>query len=262
MSDIHFFSHPKPWLPEFDGIQRSAVKSWKSLSPTSITLLGTDQGTAEAAKDLDVSHIPNVKQNEWGTPLVSSIFDIIRQTTNGHSIVCYINTDIILDQSFLKTVQALYNQSVGTQWLGVGKRTDIDLSATITDIVKLAKQHGRDHGWAGIDYFIFPPNTFQFVYPFALGKFVWDQWLVGNAFRRGLWTVDCSDTLLAIHQNCPWYQNGKSTHDRKSIQDSKEGVRNRSFDYYQKTILSGTTHKTQIDDNGDIRITKKTLVPD
>ena len=274
--NIHFFCYPKPWLqtPGFDSIQRSAIKSWLCLSPQSITFLGSDHGTAEAATEFDVKHIPDVKLNEWGTPLVSSIFERIRAATKPDDIVCYINADILLDETFPKTLEALLKESLTSAsaegWLAVGKRTDVDLAInedhqpepiTVEDAQQLAAERGVDHGWAGIDYFIFPSQTYKFVYPFALGKFVWDQWLVGNAYRRGLWTVDCSETLLVIHLNSPWYLNGKPTRDRRAIHDSTEGIRNRGFDYYQKTILSGTHYATKMTKDG-IEIVKKTLIHD
>lgn len=85
---------------------------------------------------------------------------------------------------------------------------------------------------------------------------------MGNAFRRGIWTVDCSKTLLAIHLNSPWYKDGKPTEDRQAIYDSEEGTRNRSFDYYQKTILSGTEYATYFEEDGHIKFKKKQLIPD
>jgi hypothetical protein len=270
--NVHFFCHPKPWLPEFASIQRSAIESWLQLKPTSITLLGNDQGTAEAAKHYGLRHLGDVQCNEWGTPLVSSIFERIRGVTQPDDIVCYINADIILDETFPLTVNALKEQAVGKkEWLAVGKRTDVDLAIdddgypthiTVADAQQLADERGSDHGWSGIDYFIFPSRTFMFVYPFALGKFVWDQWLVGNAFRRGLWTVDCSKTLLAIHLNCPWYRDGQPTEDRQAIHDSEEGTKNRSFDYYQKTILSGTKFESKLDKQGRVKFEEKTLIPE
>lgn len=275
--NVHFFCHPKVWLPEFANIQHSAIQSWLALNPKSVTLLGNDEGTAEAVtayngSDDRVKHIPDVECNEWGTPLVSSIFARIREATTPNDLVCYINADIILDETFPKTLEALLRAAPSKEWLAVGKRVDVDLATddsgypepiSVTDAQQLADERGVDHGWAGIDYFIFPARTFMFVYPFALGKFVWDQWLVGNAFRRGLWSVDCSETVLAIHQNCSWFRNGAPTTDRQAIHDSEEGTRNRSFDYYQKTILSGTNHRTLLGENGAIiEIVKKSLIPD
>ena len=269
---LTIFCNPKPWIEPFDRIQRYAVNSWKSLpGNVSVVLLGSDKGTAEAAKELDVGHLPNVECNRWNTPLMSSIFKLIRGRCQPTDIACYVNADIVLGTDFSKSLMSVCEQAreaKRSEWLMVGKRTDFDPSdilqtdASVDDIRKRALEKGLDHGWGGIDYFVFPAHTFSFVYPFALGKFVYDQWLVGNAFRRGLWTVDCSKTVLAVHLNCPWYADGKSSMDREGIYQSEEATINRGFDYFQKDILSGTSYISEYDGSGAIRFRKKTLVPD
>jgi hypothetical protein len=245
---IYIFCHPKPWIDVFLGIQHTCIKSWKQLEPTPrIILLGNDEGTEENAKNLNVDHIPDITCNEWGTPLISSIFATIRKHTRPEDIVCYINADIVLTNDFTKTIAVVTNTRK-SEWLMVGKRRDLDLpdpnKMTVKQIREECERRGKDHGWAGIDYFVFPQHVFPFVYPFALGKFVWDQWLLGNAFRRGVFTVDASKTVLAVHLNCDWFFRGKLTSNRMEIESSEEGKRNRSFDFYQKTILTGTIAET------------------
>lgn len=223
-------------------IQDVAARSW----PGPVTFMGEDEGTSEWSQKLGARHIRSVACNEWGTPLVSDVFRAIREDGAPDDVCCYINADIVLDgEAFEQTVETCA-QTIAADgqrcWLLVGKRTDLD-SVTIgcvQDILNAASVRGVDHGWDGIDYFVFPRATFPFVYPFALGKFVWDQWLVGNAHRRGLVTVDCSRAVLAVHLNCPWYIDGGVTSDHAAVYDSVEGARNRSFDYYQKNILTGT----------------------
>jgi hypothetical protein len=256
---LHIFCHPKPWNHVFSAIQSAAINSWKLLTPKPrIVLLGNDEGTMENARLLEVEHIPDITCNEWGTPLVSSIFSAIRQQTHASDVVCYINADIVLYQDFPNSI-AVVNKT--RDWLMVGKRTDLDLvnpmMYTVDQIRQLAASNGKDHGWSGIDYFVFPSRLFSFVYPFALGKFVWDQWLVGNAFRRGVDCIDASGTVLAVHLNCDWFFQGKSTSNRDEIEKSEEGTRNRSFDYYQKTILTGTNLETKRKQDGQIVIEPK-----
>lgn len=244
---ITIYSHPKPWIEPFAELQRIAVESWKRLPNTRIVLLGQDEGTLETAKELGVSHLPKIDVNQWGTPLVSSIFKVIREYTPSDSIACYVNTDIVLDESFTNTIDAMRDPKFEVSpegWLLCGKRSDYPFrSGEVLDeiIAKAYEGHATDHGYEGIDYFVFPPQTFKFVYPFALGKFVWDQWLVGNAYRRGLTCVDCSKTIMAIHLNAPWYAKGVVVADRKAVYNSDEAVHNRSFDWYQRTPLTGTT---------------------
>jgi hypothetical protein len=244
MKNITFYTYPKPWIKEYADIQACAITSWKTLlaDPTcQIVLLGDDQGTAQAAKELGVVHRGSVERNEWGTPIVSSIMDIIRVECPTE-LSCFINTDIVLPNDFMDTVNATHQESLklpSDGWLMIGQRTDVETSGGGTT-QRMIGLHGVD----GIDYFVFPRNTFQFVYPFALGKFTWDQWLVGNVYRRGLMCVDATKTVLALHLNAKWFFQGQPNGDWKTIFNSQEARINRDFDYYQRNIANGTTHYT------------------
>lgn len=245
---IHFFCVPKPWTPTFAQIQSAAIKSWLQIVPHSqITMLCDEPGTETHAREFNTNYIPAVQRNEWGTPLVSSIFETITRVATDDEIVCYINADIVLDhESFTRTINFVSNNA-NDEWLVVGKRTDVtvDTQRNPSDILQHARETGVDHGWDGIDYFVYKrPDLFRFVYPFALGKFVWDQWLLGNAYRRGVKTIDASATIFAVHLNCDWYFGGNTTRDRRLIENSEEAKRNKSFDTYQRNIQTGTTHHT------------------
>jgi hypothetical protein len=257
---ITFFAYPKPWLPEFTDIQSAAIKSWQSLKPFfQIVLLGDDEGTQSAAQQLGVDHIASVERNEWGTPLVSSIFKLIQENCKTE-LACFINADIVLGQDFMDTLSVAFSEACERKdTFLVGRRTDLALALAsinddLTTILSVAKKEGKLHDCNGIDYFVFPRDTFKFVYPFALGKFVWDQWLLGNAFRRGMRCIDCTETIFAVHLNAPWFFGGRPETDRKRIYDSEESVRNRSFDYYQRHIGNGTTHYTKWNSNGKVEI--------
>ena len=96
MSLITLFSAPKPFTdPHIALIQRNALHSWTLLPDVEIILLGDEEGLSQAAKEFGVKHIPNVKCNDNGTPLISSMFEMARQ--NSHSeLLCIINADMIL----------------------------------------------------------------------------------------------------------------------------------------------------------------------
>src|SRR5215208_5174352 len=64
MTLITLFSAPKPFTdPHIAMIQRNAIKSWTLLSESDVEviLLGEETGLAEAARELGVKYIPNVK---------------------------------------------------------------------------------------------------------------------------------------------------------------------------------------------------------
>jgi len=51
------------------------------------------------------------------------------------------------------------------------------------------------------------------------------------------------------------------TSDREAIEKSEEGTRNRSFDHYQKTILTGTNYQTR-QVGGTITVERKSRIID
>jgi len=124
-------------------------------------------------------------------------------------------------------------------------------------IKKAALSDGHLHQDTGIDYFIHSKTTFPFVYDFAIGKFVWDQWLVGNAYRRNMYTVNLTNTVFAIHQDTPWFQYGKIQSQALAVQNTPEYRINRSFDNYRLTISRGTRWSSKRDANGNIVFGKK-----
>src|SRR4030042_6729586 len=99
---ITFFACPKACIGHIDIIQRNAIGSWTLLRPKpEIILMGTDKGVAEICQELGLIHIAEIDKNEYGTPLVSSIFEVAQEIA-AYPIVCYINSDILLMSDFAR----------------------------------------------------------------------------------------------------------------------------------------------------------------
>ena len=77
---LTLFTAPKPFTdPHIDTIQRNALRSWLQLPDVEVLVVGQEPGLAETADELGLKHLPAVARNQWGTPLVSSIFDLARR---------------------------------------------------------------------------------------------------------------------------------------------------------------------------------------
>ena len=275
MANIHLIigSCPKPFIDKFDTIQQNAIGSWSAATHPSVTksiyLMGNESGTEQAAAMYGCTYVPDIEYNTFGTPLVSSIFNRLKeigsQTTvspDTKIVYCYINCDIIIFDEFLTNIVAYHSNDisdtplpyllVGTRWDidGIGK-IDFNRDDWATTVRRYSLATGSSHSYGGIDYFIYGPNTFKYIYPFALGKFVWDQWLVGNVYRKDSITVDISLTNLVLHQNGDWYQScsGGCTTDRKALYQTEEVKINDSFDYYRKDIFTGTRYESSLVDS-------------
>jgi len=100
---ITLFECSKPFRWDNAIIQMNAIKSWTLLQPRpEINLMGDDEGVADVCDEFQLIHIAGIKKNEYGTPLVNSVFQIGQERAN-FPIVCYVNCDILLMSDFYQT---------------------------------------------------------------------------------------------------------------------------------------------------------------
>ena len=61
---LTIFAVPKAFVGQIDVIQRNAIASWLRLMPgLQVLLFGNERGTKEAARELDVDHLPSIRCN-------------------------------------------------------------------------------------------------------------------------------------------------------------------------------------------------------
>ena len=129
MALITLFSAPKPFTdPHIAVIQRNAIKSWTWLPDVEVILLGEELGLAEAARELEVKHLPDVARNASGTPLVSSMFQQARQNSSA-DLLCIINADMILIPDFLEAARRSHLQR--DKFVLLSQRWDLDITEPI-----------------------------------------------------------------------------------------------------------------------------------
>ncbi len=183
------------------------MQSWMLLCPKpEIILLGSDKGVAETCKEFGLVHIPDVDRNEYGTPLVSSIFQN-GQAKASFPVVCYINADIMLMNNFVQAVKTVITKM--DMFLVLGQRTDIDIREPWdfknadweASLKKLLAQSGALHAASGIDLFCFPRGMYTEILPFAIGRPGFDNWLVWQAKSKNVPIVDVTQTVQVVHQN-------------------------------------------------------------
>jgi hypothetical protein len=197
---------PKPFVGNSRAIQRNAIASWRRLSPEcQILLLGDEQGTAEAAADFGAEQIAGVERNAFGTPLLSSAFQI----AEGHAaneILCYANADLIFFADLSDAVDRVV--ASWSNFLAVGRSVDLDVADDLTghaDLEGALRQSAASDGIQreeyAIDYFVFRRATLGALPPFAVGRPHWDNWMIYRARELGFPVVDLSPSTLVIHQN-------------------------------------------------------------
>ena len=203
---LTIFTIPKAFKGTMDIIQTNAIRSWTLLRPEcEVILFGNDEGTAESARKLGVKHIPDVECNEYGTPLMSSVFKIAHKVAK-NEIIGLVNTDIILMSDFLPVLQQVHKK----QYLMVGLRWDLVLNEPVNfedsqweiKLRNLLAEQGKLHPpGGGGDYFIFPRGLFEDIPPFAIGRTAWDNWLIYRARELRASVIDATTAFTNIHQN-------------------------------------------------------------
>jgi hypothetical protein len=206
MRSLTLFSAPKAFTdPSIDTIQTNALLSWSKLPGVEIILMGDEEGISEAATRIGALHVADVRRNEKGTPLVSSMIHLARDRGSG-TLLGIINSDMIIMQDLLNAVTTV---STGPrEFVLMGRRWDVaiddrmDFSEGWEDRLRTrVRQAGELHRPAGSDFFLFPRNCYEDVPDFAVGRAGWDNWMIYEA-RRKRWTVvDCTPSVTVIHQN-------------------------------------------------------------
>lgn len=202
---VTFATVPKAFLGKINVIQRNAIRSWMRLEcKAEIILFGDDPGVSETAREFGVRHIAGVAKNEYGTPLVSDLLATLQRETQTEW-VCYINADIILMSDFAEALSHVTSRpglAVGQRWdMEIENELNLQDSAWEKRLRERIKAEGRLHGKTGIDYFIFPRGLYEQIPPFAVGRTVWDNWLIYRAWAKKVPVIDLTPSVMAIHQN-------------------------------------------------------------
>ena len=206
MPFLTIFSAPKAFSdPHIATIQKNAIRSWLHLgNEVQVVLIGDEPGLADVARELNVHLYSQVIRNSSGTPLVSSIFQLGRETSQG-PFVLYTNADILMLPEIVEATHQVAS-SLG-YFLMVGQRWDLDVREELDfspgwDQRLKAEVHARGemHTPSGSDFFIFPRSLFNQIPDFAIGRAGWDNWMIYHA-RQNKWPViDVTPSAMVIHQ--------------------------------------------------------------
>lgn len=229
---LTLFTMPKPFHGHIGVIQANALRSWTQLKPKpEVLILGNEAGTKEICRELDLRHLPDVEANEFGSPLMSSIFEIGRtQATN--PFLCYINADIILGSSFQAGIDKALQIINGGPFLLIGRRWNVFLSHLLDfdreDWQQQFADYARTHGYlesaGAIDYFVFRREINWEYPPFAIGRGAYDGWFLCAASSRKIPIIDASSLITVYHQQ----------HDSAPLRSSKMRLTDKEWRGNQK----------------------------
>ena len=221
---IAFVTIPKPFTGDTSTIQRNAIASWLQVAPdVSVLLIGDEPGMGEAAKSLGVRQLEPVARTDQGTPRLDSALALAAEHAAGR-LLCYVNADILLPPSLAFAAAASGRRSdrflvIGECW---NARVEGPLAAGSLDWAALLRG-SRKRGADALDYFLFSPGIFAEIPAFAIGRTVWDNWLVWKARSEGAMVVDATSVVKAIHQDHAYGHIGSLA----KVRDGPEAAENR-----------------------------------
>jgi hypothetical protein len=240
---ITIYTTARPFVGHYAVIQRNAIQSWRLLSPdVQIILLGNDEGYQQVAREFHCEQISDVEVNEFGTPLLRSMFEKAEECAS-YDLCCFINADLILFEDFYHSLCAVRQWvEKRTKFVLIGRRWNLDVDTQLNfnpreqaELRKRALISGALEGPGAIDFFVYYPKRLWGTVPdFTPGRAGLDWWLLWEAKSRGSRIVDITRNAFVIHQN----------HDYKNIAQLKgpypyhspEGEKN-------TTILRGEKHR-------------------
>ena len=245
---LTIFTVPKPFEGHIGIIQRNAIHSWRCLRPAcQILLCGDEAGTAEVAATLGADRIPTVDRNDFGTPLLSSVFAAVEGRAT-HDLLCYVNADILLLSDFAEAAGRV--AAAKRPFLMVGQRWDLDVTEPLAfgqkdwerELRARVEQTGALHPPSGSDYFVYPRDALGALPPFAVGRPGWDNWMIYHARSRKMPVVDATEETLVIHQNHAY---GHVKQGTGNAWEGPEGDRNLDLVGGQERIftLTDATHR-------------------
>ncbi len=204
-ADLTILAMPKPFLGHIGVIQRNAITSWTKLQPRpEIIVFGTEEGAAECAASLGLTHIADVERNKYGTPLLADIFARAERYSSSQ-VFAYVNADIILPASFTAGLEIVRRRF--PRFLAVGRRTNLDVREAIDfsgdwegPLLERMRREGELESHTGIDFFAFPRGTYADVPPLAIGRVWFDQWCVKYARKHDIPVIDMTPYSPIVHQ--------------------------------------------------------------
>lgn len=260
---LTLFTIPKPFEGEAKTAQINAISSWQQMSDfVDIVLLGDEEGTRDFAEQIGVRHLPGVKTNEYGTPLISSAFELVRRETTS-PYLAYCNSDVILFRDFQDAITQLILMERFDNFLAIGRRTNLKVDRLLdftsereqNELQQQIKQNGKLDAVVCKEYFVFPRQAFEEVPDFVVGRGNWDNWMVHQAKLDQIPVISLSDCVTVVHQEHGYSHAGNRLTSYVTGAEAKNNQRLAGG----RHLISGSTCDFRLGKNGLVPSTTKPL---
>ena len=198
------FSSPKPFRPDTEAVQRSAIRSWRAAFPEAkIFLFGRGKALAETCREEEVALGGALEDGPQGGEIITSMFRQVSDRFSGQAIL-YLNSDIFLKPTAQESLQPILERP--GPWIASTRRWCLPrfeggvLGGSQWDSFwEKSSLQGRYGEACALDLFLMRDFPLEKMPPFLIGHQGWDNWLLFHARMRDLPVIDLSPVLQAVH---------------------------------------------------------------
>jgi len=221
---VVLFTTPRPFEGHYEIIQTNALRSWAYVDPPpSRVLVFADRkyegdAAVDCVENIGYEVCPILLRTPRGVPLLSDLFPRAGAVAEG-GIACYVNADIILESDLVPALErcaALVEEAYDTPEfrrskdgiLMVARRWNTQVLDYMdfepgweSDLKQKVDDQGSLMVECAIDLFAWKGEVWSNVKPYAIGRYRWDNWLIGNALVRNNPVIDVSSQIRITHQS-------------------------------------------------------------
>lgn len=194
-------------------VYNNTLHMWNSFGPhVELLLFSDDTNVTSYAESLGwkISPILNTACNDTPTPVLKTMFEYATNTSDSY-FYGYANADILFGLNFIRTLLEISTTKLfkERQILITGRRIDIGLEnklirhkhiRTHEQLDEISRYGLFSYGYAE-DYFITNRQYSWSRFPnLVVGRPRVDNWLIFSSRKRGVYVIDASATVIAVHQ--------------------------------------------------------------
>lgn len=228
---ISFFTTTKNFTGINSTNQLNAIRSWLA-SPynAEVIIFGKSEGFGQLGNHPNLKFLDQVNVSKTGAPYANEMFDVVSHKAR-YEICCCINADILLTEKFFSDVIAVH-KSVKSNYMIVGERIDVDVNEVMVFSKNWENRFIEEHASSfvphppyGSDFFAFPKGQFNAgnMPKLLIGRPGWDLWMIYNARKKNLKTIDLSLSVRPYHLNHDYSHIPGA---RKSLDEDEEAILN------------------------------------
>lgn len=222
-------------------VYNNTLHMWHSFDPyVKLILFSDDDVITSYAESIgwEISPILNTACNDTPTPVLKTMFEYATNTSNSY-FYGYANADILFGENLIGTLLEILTTKIfkQRQILITGRRIDIGLEnklirhkhiRTHAQLDEISRYGLFSYGYAE-DYFITNRQYSWSKFPdLVVGRPRVDNWLIFSSRKRGVYVIDASATIIAVHQKT-----------KKRKQKFKSDCNDKMLSHYKKYFSRG-----------------------